>query len=575
MIPILFDAEQTREQGFGTFGLGVLTDTISCTVTEELNGEFEMQMVYPISGIHYSKIALRSIILVGTTPRDSSGYNTQPFRVYSITKMGDGTATILARHLSYDLNGIPITSLFGSQGVGVTLSQLCTYLTTYAAFTNDFAYSTDYTGGQSFITEDLMSIRALIGQAIETFGVDVEFDGYDVNFLQNRGTDRGVKVRYGKNLIDLQQEQNLDEVYTGVYAYYKDGTGAVTVSTRVDVSGYTFSKLLPIDLSDEFDDEPSVASLTTAAQTYITENKIGIPEVSLSVSFVQLRNVSDGTITDDSIVRIGDEILVLFEKLGVNTTARINRIVYDALADEITEVGVGSAEKNISGTVATASEISAQNAKKTKMVEDIVGKYCLQYRKQITSGSLDDIDRQGHYYVVTANIGNVSGAPSGISVGYNVIHFNSAGSRAMQILYSNSASISKIFWRICTSGGSWTPWVAVENDTPTDISSGFSASGTSLCTASIAGAYYSHGYVTLRINTTSNASVASGSAMTGQVTFPTGYAPKIAVNSVSNYQARAFTGLLRTDGTFDFTNCGSSSMTSGHGVNMTFTYPCG
>ena len=198
--------------------------------------------------------------------------------------MGDGTATILARHLSYDLNGIPITSLFGSQGVGVTLSQLCTYLTTYAAFTNDFAYSTDYTGGQSFITEDLMSIRALIGQAIETFGVDVEFDGYDVNFLQNRGTDRGVKVRYGKNLIDLQQEQNLDEVYTGVYAYYKDGTGAVTVSTRVDVSGYTFSKLLPIDLSDEFDDEPSVASLTTAAQTYITENKIGIPEVSLSVS---------------------------------------------------------------------------------------------------------------------------------------------------------------------------------------------------------------------------------------------------------------------------------------------------
>ena len=131
MKPILFSESRTRAQGFNTFGEAVLSDVISCVVTEELNGEFEMEMVYPISGFRFAKIQPRSIILVGTTPRDNSGYNVQPFRVYSIVKNSDGTATILARHLSYDLNGIPVTTLFGSNGVGITLSQLCTYLTTY------------------------------------------------------------------------------------------------------------------------------------------------------------------------------------------------------------------------------------------------------------------------------------------------------------------------------------------------------------------------------------------------------------------------------------------------------------
>ena len=59
MIPVLYPASATD---FSSFGLGVLTDTISCEVTEERNGVFECLLKYPVSGQHYGLITKECII---------------------------------------------------------------------------------------------------------------------------------------------------------------------------------------------------------------------------------------------------------------------------------------------------------------------------------------------------------------------------------------------------------------------------------------------------------------------------------------------------------------------------------
>ena len=61
MIPILFDSNATQ---FDTNGLGRLIDCISCEVTEERNGVYECEFVYPIDGRNYDKITLERIIAV-------------------------------------------------------------------------------------------------------------------------------------------------------------------------------------------------------------------------------------------------------------------------------------------------------------------------------------------------------------------------------------------------------------------------------------------------------------------------------------------------------------------------------
>ena len=78
MIPVLYSANTTD---FSTFGLGVLTDTIFCEVTEERNGVFECLLKYPVSGQHYGLITKECIIKA--KPNDTAA--DQAFRIYRIT----------------------------------------------------------------------------------------------------------------------------------------------------------------------------------------------------------------------------------------------------------------------------------------------------------------------------------------------------------------------------------------------------------------------------------------------------------------------------------------------------------
>ena len=97
MIPILFAPSATS---FTTNGIGRLSDAPTGKVIEELNGEFELEMTYPMSGVHYSDIGIRKIIVV----KPSANTTLQAFRIYQITKPINGRITVYAQHISYDLS---------------------------------------------------------------------------------------------------------------------------------------------------------------------------------------------------------------------------------------------------------------------------------------------------------------------------------------------------------------------------------------------------------------------------------------------------------------------------------------
>ena len=73
MNPILYSP---TERAFADNGVGVLSDAASCIVTEERNGSFELELQYPVAGIHYADITYRSVILARPRPDAAA----QPFR---------------------------------------------------------------------------------------------------------------------------------------------------------------------------------------------------------------------------------------------------------------------------------------------------------------------------------------------------------------------------------------------------------------------------------------------------------------------------------------------------------------
>ena len=281
MIPILYSPTTTS---FTTGGIGKLIDAGSCIVTEERNGSYELEMTYPITGHLYDEIKQRSIIFAKPSPAQSE----QPFRVYRITKPLNKVVTIYAAHISYDLSGIPVKN-FTSQSVQAAL----TALTTSSVISNPFTFWSDKTNSGVMEIETPTPCRTILSNILDVYGGEYEFDKYTVKLHSLRGFDNGVSIKYGKNLTDLEQDENCSNVYTGVLPYWTGNETTISGSVVNAPGTYDFTRILPVDFTSDFEEQPSTTQLDNAATNYISANNIGIPEVNLTVSFVHLNQTEE------------------------------------------------------------------------------------------------------------------------------------------------------------------------------------------------------------------------------------------------------------------------------------------
>lgn len=405
---ILYDHD---EEAFTSNGLGALPDAASCTVTEERNGGYEVEMEYPLTGSHFHDIQKRRILYVKPNPYDDP----QPFRIYSITKPINGIVTVHAAHLSYDTSG-SIVKLFPADAGSASAAM--SYLKNFSVPSTPFTFFTNVGKSGMMSVPKPSSIRSLLGGSdgsiLDTFGGEYLFDKWNISLLESRGSNRGVTIRYGKNMTDLEQEENDTDFYTGVYPFWysesEDG-GLVTLSANdgiVNAPGnYDFVKIMPLDLSSEdFGKEttnsegytttiekPTEAELLAAAQKYIANNKIGIPKVSLDVSFVMLAQAEEyKDFARLETVKLCDIVTVEFEKLGVKTTAKCIKTVYNVLTDKYDSIELGEPKSSLAETVSNQGTLIEEASDKSYMERAIQNATDL-----IMSGKL------GGYVTVTKN----------------------------------------------------------------------------------------------------------------------------------------------------------------------------
>lgn len=346
MKPILFPSTATE---FTTQGLGALSDAISCIVTEERNGLYELEMQYPQSGIHFSEIQNRCIIYAIPSPYREA----QPFRVYRITRPINGIATIYAQHISYDLAGIPVNP-FTAGSAAEALSGMASH----TAVESHFSFWTDKSTTANFSVLVPSASRSVLGgvegSILDVYGGEYLFDKFLVRLYNQRGNDNGVVIRYGKNLTDVEQDANISSVATGVLPYWVGAEGELVQGNIVNVDGtFDFVRIMTIDFSSDFENQPTASELETRALQYIKSNKIGVPSVSISVSFVQLEQTEE--YKDLALLEkcdLCDTVTVQFEALGINAKAEIVRIITDVLLERYESVEVGDIRANIAYTIA-------------------------------------------------------------------------------------------------------------------------------------------------------------------------------------------------------------------------------
>jgi phage minor structural protein len=357
MIPILYESTETK---FDTNGLGRLAEAITCTVTEERNGEYYLDMTYPISGMHYKDIQTGRLILARPEP----GKETQPFEIKHISRPMNGIISIEADHISYRLSNIPVMPFTASNA-----AEALNGLVKNSAETNPFTVWTDKAVTHDYKLDKPQSFRACLGgtegSLLDTYGTaEFEFDRFRVLMHLHRGTDRSVAIRYGKNLSDIEQEESIENTITGICPYWtgtiNDQSVTVTLPEKVIQSDtaekYAYHRTVTVDLSQEIKlpegtDRPTEDMLRAAANDYMNKHSFGVPEVSLTVSYVDLADTVEYKDRQTEQVNLCDTVTVIFDRLGVDAAAEVISVEYDVLMDRYNKIELGSYKNRLSDTI--------------------------------------------------------------------------------------------------------------------------------------------------------------------------------------------------------------------------------
>lgn len=348
MRPILYESI-TAGQVPDHNGLGVLSDCLSCFVEQKRNDIYELTMEYPIDGLHAQELALRRVLKVKPNLTDDP----QLFRIERISAALNGKFTVYARHISYDLSGVILAS--GAAGSAVAACQL------FQAAAPGYTFYTDKAVSASFKVTEPASVRSFFagrtGSFLDVFGTaEIVYDNFNVKFLLHAGQDRNVQIRYKKNLLELSQECSSSNLYTHVLCYWKDNQSGTVVSSVQVSTGLQLDvdRVLTVDVSSEYQEQPTVAVLNARAQRYINDNNVTTPNNNITLDYVQ-----SGELTDR--VDLCDTVTVYYEALGIERAqVKCIRTKWDCLLEKYTEIEFGEARSNVVDSLAVGARALAE-----------------------------------------------------------------------------------------------------------------------------------------------------------------------------------------------------------------------
>ena len=367
--PILYKANETN---FEHLGVSVLSDASKCYVSREKNGIYILEFDYPVNGKDVDKIK------EGMYIKSDAGYRTknQRFVVSKITKT-QNEFKIYCQHISQvktTMNAIrPDISITGS-----ALMALSTWRDNLLDSRDEFFVNSDITtvNSTTWKVENIENARdALGGKAgsiLDVWGGEYEFDNLNITLHKSMGIDNPTIIAYGKNLLDLEQEQSILETYTSVFPFkkYTDDNNREQLITlpeilldSIHLNKFTHRRILKVDFSSD-ENIKTVEQLRSKAKSYIKSNNVGVPKTNLKINYQDLSKV-EGVFDNPALeeVDLCDRLKVYYSELGImNESAKVVKVVWDVILEENHEIEVGDGRSSFTDSNSAKLEtLQAQN----------------------------------------------------------------------------------------------------------------------------------------------------------------------------------------------------------------------
>lgn len=373
----------------------MLSDCISCTAVEEINGIFECTLTLPRNTEYAQYLAVGKFLYIKVSPASDCQF----FRIYKISVSLSGELTVYAEHIRYILNYYPCRMVTAS---GLYLFLLNIPVINYG--TMPFTFTTTQEMSELSGTIDVHNVRSVgdvlcgsEGSITDIFGGEWEFNNYTCRLVQNRGANKNVVLQYGYDINDCNRDIEIQNAYTHIFPYYEwtltDGSIATITLTHKDLESkypeIEAADLIKIDNSFQSGDIMKIYSINLAAYVNL-DLRVGywnglnirpIAENWLSEHLAELLGVKISTTLDFAYIRnnmalnsceLGDTVRLRVPVLNIEATARIQKTEYDTLSECYKSIDVGTIKSGIDTAICGNSRnISKLNVKTTREINMI------------------------------------------------------------------------------------------------------------------------------------------------------------------------------------------------------------
>ncbi len=339
----LYDKNETD---FTHNGICILKP-LEATVTEELNGDYSLKVTMPRGK---KEIEIEQIIKA-PTPKSE-----QLFRVYNSDIDMFGNQIFYARHIFYDLLDYFIEDTRPSGSGALAISKILE--------NTPFTGTSDITEQGTAYYQMMNPVKAILGADnafIEVWGGELERDNFNVRMKNHLGTDRGVSIRYRKNLTGLRLQTDLSGVYTKIMPTGLQENGQTLLKLPEKyissplIDNYVNIKTTRIHYSEikideETTQEQALEMLRNAAAQEF-KNGLDKPQITATVEFIPLQDTEE--YKDYSIlerVYLGDTIRVFHEDLSIELETKVISYEFDALSKRYNKVILGNANPKYGDT---------------------------------------------------------------------------------------------------------------------------------------------------------------------------------------------------------------------------------
>ena len=325
----------SNEKLFNHNGIKVI-HPLRADITKIDNGDYYVELQDKIDSLDFYQS--------GMIVRIPTPWGVQGFRLAN-PKVKNSRVEVKGWHLTYDSKNYIIKDAYA---VDKNCNDALEHFNSNTDIPSPFHVLSDISTISSTraVRKSLFDVYELLLSA-DRYGGHWYRDNWTLGIKEKVGEDRGVVLKIGKNITDIEIAEEWDEVCTKLLPYTTNGETAILldetyVETESQLYDIPYTQIIKFENENEVEDfateeeyiETSKNWLREQAKAYIEEHRL--PKINYSVS-ANIDNVSD----------VGDSIAVKHPKCKVDILTEVISVQYDAIRNKYTKIEFGNFKKEL------------------------------------------------------------------------------------------------------------------------------------------------------------------------------------------------------------------------------------